>query len=1001
MFDVRKKSYAVLLAGVFCIAAGAVNAAEVSCLPEPKIPRSIKVESSQMQNLVKNGAVNFEIVVPDHAMKPAQYAGKEAAKFLSKAIGSKITVRNTASGKVPAIIIGDVKLAARYGIDPDKFDRDGFIIKTINKDILIVGKDTDVDPLAIITAFGDKGQVATVFGVHDFLERFAGIRFYFPTELGTVIPDLKNWSVPAIDIYDRPDYQQRRFVDEQNKGEFPNYYGADKKTWRNYFRKQHYLWNRRETLQMPHCHGLGQVVIRQRFLKSHPEYFAMNAVGTRDVSGRETQLCYSSGIKDEIVADAKAFLTGRPASERNIVDWKGKSGWQFHHFPRTLPCYDIMPDDCLHWCLCEKCKKYDTPDKQSEFMWGVFAEIANKLKAQNVPGYITTMAYAQYRRVPDVQLPDNLLVMLAMRGPWNELTPDVRDAEIELLKAWNKKMGRKLYLWVYPGKYPNVAHQGGWPDISHTTPRAIASFCKRTRGLVSGMYCENDSDRGIYNYLTNYISGKVMWDLDADVDAILKEHARLLFGPAAKEMQEFYESLERNWMKLAANAKMGPAGPETFYPSELVLWDKIYTAGEVERINKLFIRAKWLAAKKPNPSLYLKRIKMIEKEMWQPTRQAAEKFRKTQNHSANWRAEMRQASAPVKIDGKLDDAAWKNSEVLYLSPIKENDKAEVKTTVRLLQDKENFYFAFDCEEPAVPQAKQNLRDGKGMYLNSTIEMFLIPDRDPKHYYQWMFTPGGGMSDYYRPNGKLSKNGEDDKKWNSHIEFKTVHAPGKNWVVECRIPKSDLPGISADGILADFCRHRSLEKTPAQTLFYSWSPMGRHFGDSTRFGTLTFKPDTRNNLVGSNYNFNQPQGKDKRFCGKWGTNARSILLDKEYFVSGGTSLRLESAGRMDVTRPVKLKPATEYALSFYFRMDNVRPLGKGRSTFGAYIYDGSGKHLVMPRGLHGTSAWNRVECKFKTDPKAGTSKHQIMGFIWRNAQGKAWIDHVELYELPKK
>ena len=105
--------------------------------------------------------------------------------------------------------------------------------------------------------------------------------------------------------------------------------------------------------------------------------------------------------------------------------------------------------------------------------------------------------------------------------------------------------------------------------------------------------------------------------------------------------------------------------------------------------------------------------------------------------------------------------------------------------------------------------------------------------------------------------------------------------------------------------------------------------------------------------------------------------------------------------MDVTRPVKLKPATEYALSFYFRMDNVRSLGKGRPNFRAYIYDGSGKHLVMPRGLHGTSAWNRVECKFKTDPNAGKSKHQIMGFIWRNAQGKAWVDHVELYELPKK
>ncbi|MBE6404133.1 MAG: DUF4838 domain-containing protein [Lentisphaerae bacterium] len=998
MFDLRKKSYSVLLAGVFCIAAGAVNAAEVSCLPEPKIPRSARIDNAKKLTLVKDGKVNFELVVPDDALKPAKYAAKEAAAFLSKAIGQKITIKNAASGKVPAIIIGDTKLAAGHGIDPGKFDRDGFVIKTVGNNILIIGKDTDVDPLVCITAFGDKGQVATVFGVHDFLERFAGIRYYFPTELGTVVPGLKNWSVPAIDIYDRPDCQQRRFVDEQNNGEFPTYYGADKKTWRNYFRKQHYLWNRRETLQMPHCHGLGQVVIRQRFLKSHPEYFAMNAVGTRDVSGRETQLCYSSGIKDEIVADAKAFLTGRPASERNIVDWKGKSGWQFHIFPKSLPCYDIMPDDCLHWCLCEKCKKYDTPDKQSEFMWGVFAEIANKLKAQNVPGYITTMAYAQYRRVPDVQLPDNLLVMLAMRGPWNELTPDVRDAEIELLKAWNKKMGRKLYLWVYPGKYPNVAHQGGWPDISHTTPRAITSFLKRTRDYISGAYCENDSDRGIYNYLTNYVAGKVMWNLDTDIDQLLAEHAKLMFGPAAKPMQEFYESLERNWMKIAANAKMGPAGPETFYPSELVLWNNIYTADEVKRISNLFAVSKKLAAKS---QLHLKRIKMIEKEMWLPTVRAGEKFRKTQDMAANWQAEMKNAATNIVIDGKLDDAAWKNAGKIILSPLKDEDPSEVTTVVRTLQDKDNFYFAFECEEPLTPKSVQNARDGKGMYLNSTIEMFLIPDRDPKHYYQWMFTPGGGMSDYYRPNGKLSKNGEDDKKWNSHIEFKTIHTPNKNWVVECRIPKSDMPGISAEGMLADFCRHRAVENATFKTAFYSWSPNVRHFGDSTRFGTLRFKPDTRENLIGSNYNFNLPQAKDKRFCGKWGSsnNKLGILLDKKHFVSGGASLRLEGDGRMDVTRVVKLKPNTEYSLSFYIRMDNVRALGKGRPTLSAYIYDGSGNHLVLNRGLHGTSEWNRVECKFKTDVNAGKkSPVQRAGFIWRNARGTAWIDHVELYEV---
>ena len=205
----------------------AVHAAEISCLPEPKIPRSIKVDKAVNTVLVKDGKVNFEIVVPSYALKPAKFAGKEAAEFLSQAVGSTITVKNAPSGKVPAIIIGDCKLAAKHGIDPTKFDRDGFVIKSIGKDILIIGRDTDVDPLGIITAFGDKGHVATVFGVHDFLERFAGMRYYFPTELGTVIPELKNWSVPAINIYDRPDYQQRRFCDDQEKKNFPNYYGSD------------------------------------------------------------------------------------------------------------------------------------------------------------------------------------------------------------------------------------------------------------------------------------------------------------------------------------------------------------------------------------------------------------------------------------------------------------------------------------------------------------------------------------------------------------------------------------------------------------------------------------------------------------------------------------------------------------------------------------------------------------------------------------------------------
>ena len=997
LFSSKKAGFFGLAAALVCSAVS-INAAEISCLPDPKIPRSIKVDKAVNTVLVKDGKVNFELVVPDYALKPAKYAANEAAEFLSKAFGQKITVKNVSSGKVPAIIIGDSKLAAKHGIDPTKFDRDGFVIKTIGKDILIIGRDTDVDPIKIITAFGDKGHVATVFGVHDFLERFAGVRFYFPTELGTIIPRMKNWSVPAINIYDRPDYQQRRFIDDQHS--FPNYYNASAKEWKEFYRKQHYLWNRRETIQMPHCHGLGQMNYRRRFGKSNPEFFAMDSVGRRIMNTKEQHLCYSSAIRDEIIADAKAFLTGRPASERDIRDWNGNSGWQYHLFPKSLPCYDIMPDDCLIWCLCEKCKVYNTPAAQTKFMWDFFVDIANQLKAQGVKGYVTSMAYAQYRIVPDVEIPDNLLIMPAIRGPWNELTPDVRDAETRLLKAWNKKLNNKVYIWVYPGKYPNVAHQGGWPDISHTTPRVMASFFQRTRDYVSGVYCGNNSDHAVYNYLTNYICGKMMWNLDENIDELLSEHARLMFGAAAKPMQEFYESLERNWMKIAANAKMGPAGPETFYPSENTLWEKIYTAEEVERISKLFAESKKLVANSPE---HLKRVELIEKVMWLQTVRAAEKFRQTQNNAANWRVEMKSVKGSITIDGELDEADWATAGKVYLSPINNAERAEVKTSARMLQDKDNYYFAFECEEPLESMVTGKAHDTNQIYYNSTLELFLIPDRNPKHYWQWTFNADGSFCDLYRPNGKFSTNSAKEMKWESNLEFKVKNIPGKMWVIEARIPRSCMPAASPDGILAEFCRSRVVKQGKVNTQYYSWTPTGRYFGDSTRFGTLTLKPETRVNLLpAGDFNFSNPIGKDKRRGGAWGSsNAKTgFLRDSEYFVSGTASARLEGADRMDITCPIKLKPNTEYILSFYCRMENVRAANiKTRHTFAAHIFDGSGKHLVMPRGLQGTVGWNRIECKFKTDPAAGKLPQKI-GFLWRNAAGRAWVDHVEIYEVTK-
>lgn len=50
-----------------------------------------------------------------------------------------------------------------------------------------------------------------------------------------------------------------------------------------------------------------------------------------------------------------------------------------------------------------------------------------------------TMAYAQYRPIPEVEIPDNLLVMLALRGPWNEGNPILREQDDQTSSGMEKE----------------------------------------------------------------------------------------------------------------------------------------------------------------------------------------------------------------------------------------------------------------------------------------------------------------------------------------------------------------------------------------------------------------------------------------------------------------------------------------------------------------------------------------------------------------------------------
>ena len=322
-----KKTFSLLLL------AGAVVLSGAQPLPEqlePRNPRRISVGAKPVLEMVKDGKVNFEIVVPPDAAPTAKFAGKEAAELLGKALGTKLKVSSTPSGKCPAIVIGSPEFAAKLGADVAKFDRDGFVIKTFPKGVLIVGRD---DPQK--TERETLADHATLFGTYDFLERFAGMRFYLPGDYGTVVPKMKNWSLPAIDIYERPDFYQRLYSD---------WHGNRGSEFKGNATRLNRLRHRYQTRNIYYCHALRELNYGTRFGKSHPEYFALGTNGKRIIDTEftgsggwdESHFCYSSKIKDEVIADAISYLKGEPAPVRGIVRrnrGKPEIGWHWSFPP--------------------------------------------------------------------------------------------------------------------------------------------------------------------------------------------------------------------------------------------------------------------------------------------------------------------------------------------------------------------------------------------------------------------------------------------------------------------------------------------------------------------------------------------------------------------------------------------------------------------------------------------------------------------------------------------
>ena len=120
-----------------------------------------------------------------------RFAADEMTNYLSRILGDAVPVSKIpVQGKVN-IFLGENEWSRAEALDPKPLVRDGFISSVKGDNIFLVGvDDARVDPRDTFTGRANlmRFERATLNAVYDFLEHHAEVRFFFPGELGTVVP---------------------------------------------------------------------------------------------------------------------------------------------------------------------------------------------------------------------------------------------------------------------------------------------------------------------------------------------------------------------------------------------------------------------------------------------------------------------------------------------------------------------------------------------------------------------------------------------------------------------------------------------------------------------------------------------------------------------------------------------------------------------------------------------------------------------------------------------
>jgi len=444
--------------------------------------------------------------------------------------------------------------------------------------------------------FDEHGSLDAVY---DFLERFCGVRWYAPTEIGLVCPSSPTLAVRGQDIRRAPAMAYRCIATS------PLYLpGPPKKV----SARETNLWKLRMRLGgQPTSVGHSFYGYYDRFLKEHPDWFAQG------YTDKPPQMCYTNpDFIRQVIQDARDYFDGKGS----------------HPGAAALgDVFGVVPMDNGSYCKCPRCQaeldetERDNPQfttgYASAYVFGFVNKVAAEVRKTHPDKWIGALAYAKYGYCPSkVRLEPNIMVQpcLHTRNWW---CPSMEANDRKVLADWRRQdPERPIFLWLYycfPAFKSSPADYQYFPGFfAHRVVEQMRLFHD---AKVRGVFVEHSSEFGasyLLDQLEFYVTFKLADDPSLDGNQLIGEFFTRYYGSAAAPMKALYCAIEDAFSNPAGYPEAIRTSPAHQHQTAQLAWDSLGTPERMAQYAKLMDQAR-AAAETPAEK---ERVALFEEGIW-------------------------------------------------------------------------------------------------------------------------------------------------------------------------------------------------------------------------------------------------------------------------------------------------------------------------------------------------------------------------------------------------